>query len=289
MELVNLAAFVAVAEHGGFSAACDSLHLTQPAISKRIAQLEAAVDARLFDRVGRQTVLTEAGVLLLPRARQLLADADAAKQALHALGHGVSGPLRMASSHHIGLHRLPPLLRRFTALYPDVTLDIRFLDSEQAWQEVLQGKIELALTTLGQAAHPLSTTPIWEDKLCFVAAPEHPLAQRKRLSLEDLARHPAVLPDLDTFTHRIVADAFVRHGLQLRLRMTTHYLETLKMLSAVGLAWSVLPHTMVDQQLRVLPVSGISLSRRLGAVTHAGRSLPRAGQAFLALLEAERV
>lgn len=285
MELDNLAAFVAVAEHGGFSAASDYLHLTQPAISKRIAQLEGDVAARLFDRVGRQTVLTEAGVLLLPRARQLLRDADEARLALHELGRNVGGSLRLASSHHIGLHRLPPLLRQFSADFPDVTLDIRFLDSEQAWQEVLQGRIELALTTLGPTTFPLATLPIWDDPLCFVAAPEHPLAQRKRLQLTDLARFPAVLPDVGTFTHRIVADAFVRHGLQLQLRMTTHYMETLKMLAAVGLAWSVLPSSMLDAQLHVLPVSGIRLSRKLGAVTHSGRTLSRAGRAFLDLLK----
>ena len=79
MDWASLTAFVAVAEHGGFSAAAGQLHLTQPAISKRIALLEASLDARLFDRLGRQILLTEAGRLLLPRAKQMLAEADAGR------------------------------------------------------------------------------------------------------------------------------------------------------------------------------------------------------------------
>ncbi len=286
MDLANLAAFVAVAEHGGFSLAAERLHLTQPAVSKRIAQLEASLETRLFDRLGRQVVPTEAGRTLLPRARRLLDDADDARRALHEVGEGVGGVLRLATSHHIGLHRLPPLLRRFVAKYPRVELDIRFMDSEQAWNEVLQGRIELALTTLGPATPPLLSATLWDDPLCFVAAPSHPLARRPRPKLADLSAYPAVLPEPHTFTHRIVADAFARRGLPLRLRMTSNHMETLKMLASVGLAWGVLPRTLLDRSLRTLPVGGLALSRRLGYVTHAGRTPSRAAQAFIALLDA---
>src|SRR5690606_24029265 len=118
MDWASLSAFVAIADRGGFSAAAEQLHLTQPAVSKRIAQLEQVLDVRLFDRLGRQVVLTEAGRLLLPRARQMLAEADAARRALQDLGQEIGGRLSLATSHHVGLHRLPALLRRFTALHP---------------------------------------------------------------------------------------------------------------------------------------------------------------------------
>ena len=290
MELANLAAFLAVADAGGFSAAAAALHLTQPAVSKRIAQLESELDARLFDRVGRQVLLTEAGQLLLPRARQLLGDANDARRALRELEHGIGGSLRLVSSHHIGLHRLPPLLRKFSARYPQVALELRFMDSEQAWHEVLHARAELALTTLGPTASPLQATPVWHDPLHFVAAPSHPLAQRTRLSLSDLSAHPAVLADPGTFTHRIVADAFAARGLPLQLRMTTHYLETIKILASVGLAWSVLPQTLLDRSLLRLPVQGVALSRQLGLITHSGRTPSKAAQAFTRLLlqQAER-
>ena len=176
MDWASLAAFVAVAEHGGFSAAAGQLHLTQPAVSKRIAALEQSLQARLFDRLGRQVVLTEAGRALLPRARQMLAEAEAARRALQDLGQDIGGRLSLATSHHVGLHRLPALLRHFTALHPRAALDIRFMDSEQAYAQVLQGQVDLAVTTLGPSEPPLRATPVWNDPLLFAVAPDHPLA-----------------------------------------------------------------------------------------------------------------
>ena len=128
MDLANLSAFIAIAESGSFSGAAERLFLTQPAISKRIAGLEQQLDVRLFDRLGREVTLTEAGRALLPRAYQILNVLDDTRRALTNLNGAVSGRLTLATSHHIGLHRLPPLLRVFTRQYPAVALDIQFMD-----------------------------------------------------------------------------------------------------------------------------------------------------------------
>ncbi|CAN1602744.1 protein of unknown function [Pseudomonas mediterranea] len=148
MDLANLNAFIAIAETGSFSGAGEHLHLTQPAISKRIAGLEQQLNVRLFDRLGRETGLTEAGRALLPRAYQILNVLDDTRRALTNLTGEVTGRLTLATSHHIGLHRLPPLLREFTRRYPQVALDIQFLDSEVAYEEILHGRAELAVITL---------------------------------------------------------------------------------------------------------------------------------------------
>ncbi|PPU77646.1 MULTISPECIES: LysR family transcriptional regulator [Xanthomonas] len=288
MDLASLAAFVAIADSGSFSAAAESLHLTQPAVSKRIALLEAQLSARLFDRLGRQVVLTEAGQALLPRAQRVLAELEDARRVLEHLGAAVGGRLSLATSHHVGLHRLPAVLRNFAAQQPQAALDIRFLDSELAYAAVLRGEVELAVTTLAPDTRaPLRAQRIWHDRLQVVVAPDHPLAAMRAVALEDVVAHPAVLPDAGTFTHRIVADLLAAHGLAPRLRMTTNYLETIKMLVSVGLAWSVLPERMIDHQVVALPVADVVLSRELGCVTHGGRTLSRAAQAFVALLSAQ--
>lgn len=147
MDLNSLNTFIAIAETGSFSEAGERLHLTQPAVSKRIAALEQQLNARLFDRVGREVNLTEAGRALLPRAYQLLNVLDDTRRALNNLTGEVSGRLVLATSHHIGLHRLPPLLRAFTRAHPQVALDIQFLDSEVAYEEILHGRAELAVIT----------------------------------------------------------------------------------------------------------------------------------------------
>ncbi|CCF68349.1 LysR family transcriptional regulator [Xanthomonas citri] len=285
MDLASLNAFVAIAESGSFSAAGEALHLTQPAVSKRIALLEAQLSARLFDRLGRQVVLTEAGQALLPRAQRILAELQDTRRVLEHLGAAVGGRLSLATSHHVGLHRLPALLRGFATRHPQA---IQFLDSELAYAAVLRGEVELAVTTLAPDTRaPLRAQPIWHDRLQFVVAPDHPLAALPAVSLDDVVTHPAVLPDPGTFTHRIVANLFAERGLVPSLRMTTNYLETIKMLVSVGLAWSVLPERMIDHQIVALPLADVALSRELGCVTHGGRTLSRAAQAFVALLHAQ--
>ncbi len=289
MDLGTLDAFIAIAETGSFSSAAERLHLTQPAVSKRIAALEQQLDVRLFDRLGREIGLTESGRALLPRAYQILNVLDDTRRALNNLSGEVSGRLTLATSHHIGLHRLPPLLRAFTRAYPKVALDICFLDSEMAYEEILHGRAELAVITLApQTAAPVKAVTVWDDPLDFVAATDHPLAADKKVTLADIARHPAVFPGDNTFTHHIVRRLFEAQRLVPNVAMSTNYLETIKMMVSIGIAWSVLPRTMLDDQVIRLPLREVQLSRRLGYILHTERTLSNAARAFMALMDAQR-
>ncbi|KRW59517.1 LysR family transcriptional regulator [Pseudomonas sp. TTU2014-080ASC] len=289
MDLAALHAFIAVAEHGSFSEAGERLHLTQPAVSKRIASLEQQLDMRLFDRLGREISLTEAGRALLPRAYQILNVLDDTRRALTNLNGEISGRLTLATSHHIGLHRLPPLLRAFTQAHPQVALDIQFLDSEVAYEEILHGRAEVAVITLApQTREPVHAVPVWNDPLDFVAAPGHALAQIDAVTLTDVAGHPAVFPGGNTFTRHIVSGLFEAQGLTPNIAMSTNYLETIKMMVSIGIAWSVLPRTMLDEQVVRLPLPGIQLSRQLGYIFHSERTLSNAARAFMRLLDSNR-
>ncbi|WP_366943350.1 LysR family transcriptional regulator [Nevskia sp.] len=285
MDTHALSAFIEVADTGSFSRAGERLHLSQPAISKRIAALEDALGQPLFDRVGRRIDLTDAGRTLLPHARRVLAELEDARRALSRLSGTVSGRLSIGTSHHIGLHRLPPVLRSYTQAYPDVDLDIHFMDSEDACEEVAQGRLELGIVTLpGEPPEVLRMHTVWRDPLSVVVAPGHPLATSGSPSLRELAAHPAVLPDARTYTHRIVMRALQAHGVAPRIRLSTNYLETLKMLVAIGLGWSVLPRSMLDDSIVALDRPELALSRDLGAVWHRGRTRSGPAQALLGLL-----
>jgi len=274
MDAENLAAFLEIADAGSFSAAAERLHLSQPAISKRVAGLEQRLDLRLFDRIGRRVLLTEAGRTLLPYARRVREDLEDGRRALSHLAPQVQGRLAIGTSHHIGLHRLPPELKTFAHAHPDVDLDIQFMDSEVACQAVLAGKLELGIVTLPTVALPgLESRKIWDDPLAVVVSPEHALAKRRRVTLAELARHPAVLPDEATYTHRIIKAELAKHGVHPRVRLATNYLETLKMLVGIGLGWSVLPRSMLDATVRALAIPGFAPGRTLGAVWHRKRTL----------------
>jgi DNA-binding transcriptional LysR family regulator len=287
MDIESLKAFLVVAEQRSFSSAAHALHLTQPAISKRIASLESQLGYQLFDRIGRNIQLTEAGQVLLPRARHILAEMEETRRAIADLSGEVIGDLRVATSHHVGLHRLPPLLREFASRYPRVNLQFDFLDSEKAHERVIRGDCELAVVTLApKAPENLKLEVVWHDPLVFVTGKEHGFSDTQ-VTLQQLSHEPAILPDLNTFTGRLVKSCFDRQRLNLRLSMATNYLETIKMMVSVGLGWSVLPDSLVDSQLCRLDVAGVKLSRQLGVVTHEKRSLSNAARAFYALLCAE--
>lgn len=287
MDLANLHTFIAIAEQRSFSLAGERLHVTQPAISKRLASLEELLGVRLFDRLGRGVSLTEAGQALLPRAYRIVNELDDARRALNNLSGSVSGRLSLATSHHIGLRRLPPLLRAFTKRYPDVMLDIRFLDSEVAYSDVLHGRCELAIITLSPHCEaPLEAVKVWQDDLIFVVAPDHPLAQQQQISLSDLCVYPAVFPGSHTFTRKIALQLFDQAGLTPNISMSTNYMETIKMMVSIGLAWSVLPHSMLDESVVPLAVKEAQLSRDLGYIVHTERTLSNAAQAFMLMLRA---
>ncbi len=288
MDSLALKTFAAIAKTGSFSLAAQELHLTQPAISKRLSSLERQLNCTLFDRVGRKIQLTEAGRTLQPHATLILSQLDQANQALQDLYGTVSGLLRMATSHHIGLHRLPFLLSQYAEEYPQVLLDIDFIDSEKAYDKVLHAEAELAIITLSPRPHPpIRQIKLWDDALVFVANHKHPLHDGRPHSIEELSQHRAILPGLNTYTGQIVSGLFADAQLKLDSSMATNYLETIKMMASIGLGWSVIPASMVDDSLKIIDLEGVSISRDLGYIFHQERSLSNAARRFIDLLNTQ--
>ncbi len=289
MELNNLKAFLAVTDHGSFSVAAEKLHLTQPAVSKRIASLEHVLGKPLFDRIARTVHLTEAGVALLPVARSICSELDRIQQTITSLGSSISGKLSLGTSHHIGLHRLPSPLREFTTLYPQVEMDLHFMDSEDACLKVEQGLLELAIVTLPETDFlQLTTELIWDDPLVIACTKDHPLVSRKNITPDILAHYPAIVPSLETVTRQVLDKALRPYNVRLRVAMETNYIETIKMMVSVGLGWSAIPKTMINEELATIDVPEFRLSRKLGIAFHKRRSLTSAAQAFIELLQASR-
>lgn len=282
MDISALKAFVAVAETGSFSTAAVHLFLTQPAVSKRVAALERELKTPLFDRIGHRITLTEAGNALLLKARHILDEIEESRRLVVNLSGQVNGPLQLATSHHIGLHRLPPVLRAFSHRYPEVELDIRFLDSETACTAVAGGGLELAVVTLPEAeTTPLISLSVWNDPMHIAIGREHPLAKAKVSGLGPLAEYPVILPEADTFTRQIIEQKFRAENLSLKIGLETNYLETIRMMVSIGLGWSVLPETLFNHELIRLDIAGFKLQRSLGVVRHRDKTLSNAGKAFI--------
>ncbi|MBX2882913.1 MAG: LysR family transcriptional regulator [Granulosicoccus sp.] len=283
MDFATLKAFVAVAECGSFSSAAAQLYMTQPAVSKRIAALEAELGVKLFDRLGRGIQLTEAGHKFLTSSRRILNDLDVSRAEVLSLSAGVVGQLRLATSHHIGIHRLPPILKAYTQAHPNVELDLKFMDSELACDEVARGEIELAVVTLpDKVDSKLITELIWRDPLSIVCAVDHPFTVLDQpFSVTMLTDYKAVLPAQGTVTRTILLNALRPFGVTTSTALETNYLETIKMMVSVGLGWSALPHKMIDNEIVAIQTPELAMQRQLGSVQLKGRTLSRAAEAFL--------
>ncbi len=290
MDIPGYQAFLAVAEHCSFSKAADTLFITQPAISKRIAQLEQQLGRSLFDRIGRKVSLNEAGNTLLPIAQRIIQDVQESQRVINNLSGEVSGRLPLVTSHHIGLRRLPSVLKRFTRSYPKVRLDLAFMDSENACRKIEQGHFELGVVTLPLISPKvLKLTPLWTDPLAIATTADHPLAkkiarqqdQKVKIELSELANYPAILPSVGTYTRSIIEDPIIKKQAALDVILETNYLETIRMMVSIGLGWSALPRTMVNNELVEIPIKGLHIQRELGIVQHTERSLSNASKAFI--------
>ena len=289
MDIQNLSAFIAVSNAGSFSRAAELLFITQPAVSKRIASLESELNTHLFDRIGKKILLTEAGYALLPSAQRILAELDESKRAIGNLNNKVSGHLKIATSHHIGLHRLPPVLRAFTTDYPSVDIDIRFMDSEEACHCVLKGEVELAIATLPeQEWKHLHHQTIWRDPLDIVISSQHTNPATANFSVKNLQKLPAILPSKNTFTRLLLEQALGLNEQNLNIAMETNYLETIKMMVSIGLGWSVLPVSMLSSDIVKMDIDGVEFERLLGVVSHQHRTPSNAAKMLMIELERHR-
>lgn len=297
MDIPGYKAFLTVAEHGSFSKAADYLYITQPAISKRVATLEQQLGSKLFDRIGRKVFLNEAGRALLPIAQRIILDVKESQKVIDNLSGEISGQFPLVTSHHIGLRRLPDILKSFTKQHPKVRLDMAFMDSENACQQIENGYFELGVVTLPLIKPKnLKLTPLWNDPLGIAISLDHPLAGKAQkakkasstIRLHDLANYPAILPAIGTYTRSIIEEPIIKKQAALEVILETNYLETIRMMVSIGLGWSALPRTMIDEELLEAPIKDLHMQRKLGIVQHEERSISNAGKAFIYALNQQR-
>jgi DNA-binding transcriptional LysR family regulator len=284
MEISELKAFVAVVEFGSFSGAAEKIHLSQPAISKRIAQLESRIKSPLFDRIGHRVQLTEAGLKLLPHAQKILDALQDGLNDIEQLDKTPRGILRIGTSYHAGLHYLPSILKPFYSDYPEIDLDLHFMDSENALAAIEKGHIELAIITLpAQLSKHLEARSVWSDPMQIYCATNHPLAASD--DMRDLVRFSAILPDTNTITRQLVEKEMERMGLHLNVRLSSNHLESIRMMVEIGLGWSVLPVTLQSPELHLCMFPNLRFRRELGIVVNKQRTLTHAARLLIERIE----
>lgn len=287
MELHQLRYFVAVAETGNFTRASERSHISQPSLSQQISKLESEIGHKLFHRLGRKAVLTEAGTTFLERARRILFEVENAAKEL---------------SDHPSLERritvgavqtvMPYLITPFIALcretQPNLLIDAREGFRSDLVRAVVEGDLDLAVVPLPVKDHRVSIEPLLTEPLLLVTAKHHPFASRSEISIGDLAGETFVsLGDSSTLAAQIRV-FFGDHNFEPRVGYRCAQVATLKLFVAMGLGISILPQLARVQDdegsLTYLRLTGSEPTREIAVIRHLQRYQSRGVQQFLSLL-----
>jgi DNA-binding transcriptional LysR family regulator len=209
MEIKQLKAFVAIAETRTFTAGAKRVNVTQAAISMQIRQLEDEVGLQLFTRTPRRVILTEAGESLLERARKILRDHDSAVAEIAELGGVEKGRLRIGSaSAEFTTQQLPHILRRLKHDFPNSELSVSAGTSQTLVEKILHGDLDIAFISLPVDNTSITTERLFSDQIVAIAHPTHPLAGKRHISPEELARQKLILGERGGNTRRMIDDFF---------------------------------------------------------------------------------
>lgn len=268
LNLHLLRLFMTVAEQGSFSRAAQAAHISQPAVSKGIQELEKQVGLSLLERGARGVRLTEAGTRLQEHARAIFAAEDAAEEELRAFRGVSGGSLRIGASLTIANYYLPPILARFHEKYPQLNLHLTSQNTETIAALLLDYKLDVALVE-GPVHHERIEVRYWRnDRLVVVAAAEHPLAQQGPLDAADLNDVLWVVREPGSGTREVVEAALQARHLHWSHTLEINSTAAIKQTVASGLGLAMVSlHAAADQialgKLRVLPVADLEVTRPL--------------------------
>lgn len=291
MNLHHLKVFLAVAEAGSISSGAEHLHISQPAVTREIRDLEASLDLRLFDRLPRGVQLTEGGLRLLDYAQRIFSLERAAERDLRDFAQLEQGELHLGASATLGAYLLPPLLTRFRALHPQIFVSLEVSNTDVVTRQLDEGRISLGFVEGPFARNDYSHRLLARDALLPVASPRHPLAGSRVLQAEHLQDYPLYMREPGSGARASIEQAYRAHGLEPQAGMAIGSTEALKRLLAdgQGIAWlsqRVVERELASGELCHLPVRDLLIERELHVLWRLGASLSPAPAAFLALSEA---
>jgi DNA-binding transcriptional LysR family regulator len=287
MELRDLAYFTTIAELQHLGRAAERLHLSQPALTKCIRRLEAALDTRLFQREGRGIRLTPAGEMLLSRSRLLNATAEQYRREIRDFAEGSVGHLRIGTGATTAEYLLPAVCRRMLQDHPGVTFEIVVGMSDVLRSRLRENQLDLVLGPIVPDDEAEFTRHLLtEDEVVVTASRDHPLLRRKP-QLADLAECAWVLSAPQVDTHRWLAGAFTAAGLpRPRVQIVTNSISALPRLIASTRLLSFmskrnLEHGGIGATLQEIPLAETTMRRLFGIVHRRQGYLPPAATLFI--------
>jgi len=285
MQLQDLAAFVAVAAERSFSSAARRLHRTQPAISQAVRRIEDELGERLFDRSSRDGTLTEAGRLLHDYAGRLLGLAGEAESAVRELQQVRRGRI-VIGANEAAVHSLLPHVSGFTARHPQVAVDVRRVPSRQIPQALLDRTLDFGVLTFQPADRGIQGVPLGSDEIVLLTSSGHPLAARRRVTLEEVGRQVVIAHNDPSPTRDRVLRAYERRRTAINIQISLPSLDGIKRAVEMGIGVALLPRRcalteIARGHLVAIKVPQLSATRQVRLVFRKAGERSHAAEAFL--------
>ena len=287
-RLRQLRAFCCAARLGSITQAATRLGLTQPAVSLQVRELEEELEAALFDRSGGRISLTPAGESLYGIAEPLVLGMDGLMDNFGELvDDRISGRLELVASVAGAAVVLPPYIRRLRERYPAIRLRVRSCPVSEGTKLLRDGEVELVLGAEHRlAGRALEYREIVAYDIVLITAPDHPLAGRERVTLEEVAAWPAIVPPVGTESRRLGESVARQLGVEVNAAIEVGGWEVIKRYVEAGLGISVAPSICIHEtdRLAVIPLREYFGTRSYGVYTRRGQVLTQPARRLLQLL-----
>lgn len=282
-DLHQLQAFIAVAERGSFRAAAEQIHLSPPALSRRIEKLESIIGTKLFNRTTREVELTSLGRIFLDRARSAVDDLESAMLGISDIAATRSGRVTVACVPSAALYFLPQVISSFSLKYP--ALRIRVIDESmnQTLQSVLSGESDFGIGFMSTLMPEIHFEGIHNDPFVIAMRREHPLATRKSVSWSAIAAERLISVARSSGNRQLLDDVLAKAGIQPNFAFEVSHIGTLLGMVEAGLGLAAVPRMALPANHSVvigLPLKNPTISRSLGLLTRQGLSLRPAAAMF---------
>ena len=288
-RLQQLRGFCHVVQSGSFSKAAERMFLSQPTISLQVQALEREFETKLIERKGPKINLTDEGMMLYEMSLPLVDGIDKLEENfLHRRENIDSGTLDIAAGESTILYILPKFVAEFSKLYPKVEIKLHNVTGRDGLAMLREGQIDFAVGSMIDVPHDVDYRPTFIfDPVC-ITPPDHPLTQKKRVSMKDISQHALILPPRHLSTWRVVDLVFQQHGLSYRIAMEAGGWEVIKKYVSMGLGISIVTSICLgddEKHLGKINLSQYFPKRTYGLVLKRGKVLSPLARVFIDMME----
>jgi len=289
-NLRQFQAFVAIARFGSFTRAAKYLHLSQPALTVQIRQLEEAMGVRLFDRSTRMVRLTPTGRELTPTLERVLHEIKAVMVNTKELASHVKGTVTIGALPSISSKLIPSAIAEFQKQYPGIVVRLRDVLAERNVRLVKEEEIDFGIGTLRMPDPDIQFTPLLTDHLGVIFPAGHPLERQRSVTLKSLTPYPLILMDPETSVRDVVDHAFESIGVAAVPAFESIYPSVALALVKAGLGITIQPSSSMElassRGLKFRTIRHQGLTRQIGVIQNARRSLSPSAEAFIQMMKA---